>query len=171
MTLCAQGQWVQGMAQGSSPLRVSPSLSVPRTPWLSCTHPGRGWCGLVGAGGGWRSLGSSSQAPAAVFSRVKVRCFEIFYFELQSWRSGAAPDPRVSVQSRAGSRAGRVWGGCCPQGNVAAPRSSPHSCPCGHSHLGLCQSLFPRSPISHSHLPPREDSLSATRMSFLLSLP
>lgn len=124
--------------------------------------------GLVGAGGGQRSLGSSSQAPAAVFSRVKVQCFEIFYFEWQSWRSGVAPDPRVSVRSGAGSRAGWVQGGCCPWEDVVAPGSSPHGCPRGPSHLRLYRSLFPCSPISHTL--PREDGLSSTGMSFLLSL-
>lgn len=86
----------------------------PWAPRLSCTHPSRGWRGLMGADGGRRSLGSSSQAPAAVFSQVKVQCFEIFYFEQQSWRSGAALDPWVSAQSRAGSWAGRARDGCCP---------------------------------------------------------
>lgn len=127
--------------------------------------------GLVGAGGGQRSLGSSSQAPAAVFSRVKVQCFEIFYFEWQSWRSGVAPDPRVSVRSGAGSRAGWVQGGCRaaaapgrmwlplglrPMVAPVAPRTSGCTGACSHAvpspTLSQGRTAFP-APGCHSSFP------------------
>lgn len=158
------------MAQGSSLLRVPPSHPAPHPTQPSQTpaelHPPQwGLGGLTGASVPW--------APAHRRQRLFLaqRKSNVLRFSILSSKAEEVEQP-LTPGCLCGAGLAARQGGCgaasAPKGDVVAPGSSPHSCLRGLLHVRLCQSLFPYDPISNTL--PRENGLSGTGISFLLSL-